>query len=379
MPNQPTPVETSAVGPAKTRRKPYFWGRLFVRLAMVLAILSLFATAAICVQQSMAMRRQLADHAFRPTSPLLPALQQAELEYEQALGLFAELYPSATDGKAWAVQSPQRVRNVAELEAAVGAAAQMRANIDSLRQRVLAQFNDPVQGLIDGMKSKVGKVREGLQDRNQDKVSKAEERIRQLMRRMDPTASFYGPMDMGEYRRRVMAVDSCQDLVRALHTMTKSKTAHKMMERCNLALIRIREAFPEPLSELVIAKLNDEINAERDSIADLMGGGTKLKGEEMAHRLDQLKLAVNEGFRTAWKIDADLDTLDADLEENADLLKEGERERRATLWGAVLRLGWSVLAGACFAFFILVSADFLQAHFDTAEHARRLGEPGPAA
>ncbi|MBT7298317.1 MAG: hypothetical protein HN849_02330 [Victivallales bacterium] len=378
MPNQPTPVDTSVVGPAKTGKKPYFWGRLFVRLAMVLAILSLVATVAICVQQSMAMRRKLANHAFRPTSPLLPALQQTEIEYEQALELFAELYPSAMDGKAWAVTSPQRVRKTAELEAAAGAAAQMRANVDSLRQRVLTQFNDPVQGLIDGMESKVGKVREGLQDKNQAKVSAAQERIRQLMRRMDPTASFYGPMDMGEYRRRMVAVDSCQDLLRALHTMTKSKKAHGMMEKGNLALIRIREAFPEPLSELVVAKLNDEIDKERARIADLMGGGAKLKGEEMAHRLDQLMLAVNEGFSTAWKIDGELDTLDAVLRENADLLEEGERERQDVLWEAVLQMGWSGLAGACFAFFLLVSADFLQAHFDTAEHTRRLGESGPS-
>jgi hypothetical protein len=337
---------------------------------MVLAILSLVAAALVCVQIGAMARRTAARNAFRPDAGLTSAVDELGAEYEQTMTVFSELYPTLAKGKDFSLSLPRVFVGEKDLEAAQKEVVRIREELAELRIEVLDQFSVPANKLITGMRKKVDKAKDKIADKNEAAVARAERRIRQLLNKMNPARSLYLPFGQSDYRARMEAVTACRGLLGRMYEMTKSESAHALMEACSDALMDIADAYPEPLSDSVLAKLNGQIDDQREKIAELRGEGLQLKGEEIAEELDDYLQAINLGFSTDWKIDQALDSVETAVAENLELAGEAKVRRKEARVTAMQFMACAVVGGLCVAFFLLVVGDFLQAHFDTADHAR---------
>jgi hypothetical protein len=364
-------MEEGGPGGTPKRRGTYLWGRLFVRLSLVLAILTLVATVLVCLQIGAMAGRRSARNVFKADAGLTDAVDALGTEYKRTMTLFADLYPDQAKGKDFSISLPTTFASKADLDALQMEAAHIRHDLAELRQKVLDQFNTPASSLIKGMRKKVDRAKDKIADKNEAAVARAQRRIQQLIRRMDPAKSFYPPFDHSEYRTRMEAVEACRDLLERMRDMTKSESAHALMATCTQAMKDISDAYPEPLSEAVLDRLNSQIEEQQANIAELRGEGMRMKGEEIAEELDGYLKAINAAFAADWKIDRTLDALDDAIADNQNQAQEAAERRKAARVTAMQLIGCSIVAGLCLAFFLLVVGDFLQAHFDAADYARQ--------
>ena len=345
--------------------KKYFFGYLFVRIAKLLAVLTVLAGVGFALFKLEQASIAAQSASYQPSLALkdsLTRLADSLASSRQLVSAFCE-----QNGGALAVSKnidfsgPLRDNDeLARLSTGLGQADDERRQ---LKEAVVTRFEVLVSDIQNKLRAHAAEVTPPVAAAGVAAAPAPRPVLQPASVPADQPETLYtGQISNYEIQQRTAVLDKGKDLLKVLESAAEDAGNRRTLVDSESQLDALSHLFPTKIE----APMTVEQPAQFNRPYAVAAPRRELNAEKVADQLARLQGTVRQTMLTAW-------TVDADYAQAVDLAAgESARCRVATLnvkgiWLAAFgQLGLALLVAVFAAFLVLVLADFMQTLLDTA-------------
>ena len=345
--------------------KKYFFGYLFVRIAKLLAVLTVLAGVGYALFRLEQASIAAQSASYQPSLPLaqsLARLTDTLADSRQLVNVFCE----QNGGAAPTIQPVNFSGSVHDNESFTRLSNELR-QADQARHQLKEALVTRFESLVAGIESKLRAHAAEIAPVTPPPVGTAGaapvSSPRPTPVPQNETETLYtGQMTSYDIQQKTSVLDRGKELLKVLESAAEDPGNRKSLTDSVSQLDALSHLLPAKIEAPAVA----DQPAQIDRSSPMPAPRRELNAEKVAEQLARLRGSVRQTMLTAWTVDnvyAQADTLAAE---------EGGRCRLATLavkgiWLAAFgQLGLALLVAIFVAFLVLVLADFMQTLLDTA-------------
>lgn len=362
------------------KKHHYPFAATFIRLAILLAILTTLAGIGIIVSNFSEMQAAIQAEKYYPNPELLEQAQRLERLYAGtreriALTLEDPTLPASLPAVdfASAIAAAQKQKGTEQPEALVLLADQSQSSVQGLKEFHVASFERAVDSLRQALLARARELKQqfGQSSSNSTATTPSGAASASTANQAATANKFRLFNDPpANDRQRMRNLENVREFLNELRKQSQREESLDQIRRAQIYLTRA-EAMLDQLQMAIPKDSGIEANRPVESTMPTQEQMVS-RAEEIASQLEQIKLLIRQSLYDSWQVDEAISALRSAA--RSDLVKaETSRARIHSIRSDSLHaMGITLLITIAAAFLILVLADFLRAFLNLSVNSDQL-------
>ena len=359
------------------KKNTYPFARLFIRLAVILALLVFISGIGLALNAFLMMQSQLAEVKYQPDPTLEQQAKNLEKSYlgtqKRVLrSLDATSFPQSVRIVDFQSTLPlaQKAGDMQKATVYYSLAEETSGSIVAIKEYHIAEFVNALRGLQKTLLDNAAKLRAQYAQKSQNQQSA-------LPQQTTPTTQTTSNSGKDGYFRifadapqqdqsRFALIKEIKEIVDALNAKSSKDESRDQLRRASIYLARA-----ESLLDLLDKKNEDQNPQTQNQPVTAQEQEAQLvsKSEREAQRLDRVITAVQESLYSNWVAELDAQKLESDSKTDMQRAETAKEKAKTILLGSIQQMVMYLVASMALAFVIMVVADFMSAFLNLSNNS----------
>jgi hypothetical protein len=362
------------------KKNTYPFARLFIRLAVILALLVFISGIGLALNAFLMMQSQLAEVKYQPDPTLEQQAKNLEKSYlgtqKRVLrSLDATAFPQSVKIVDFQSTLPlaQKSGDMQKANVYYSLAEETSSSIEAIKEYHIAEFVNALRGLQKTLLENAAKLRTQYAQKSQNQQAA-------LPQQTTPsTQTTNNSSKEGYFRIYIDAPQQDQSRFARIKEIkayldSLSATSAKDESRDQLRRASIYLARAESLLDF-LDKKNEDTNPQiQNQAATMQEQEAQLvsKSERVAQELDQIITVVQESLYSDWVAQRDAQKLESDAKLDLTRAKKAKDQAKTIQLSSIQLMAMYLIASMALAFIIMVVADFMSAFLNLSNNSDTL-------
>jgi Tfp pilus assembly protein PilE len=362
------------------KKHHYPFANTFVRLAIVLAILSTLSGLAYVLFGFFSMQAEIRAQRYQPDPELLELAGNLERVYlgtreriAQTLEdpVLPESLPAVNFSAA--IGEAQKQLGTAQPDALLTLAEQTQTSVNDLKEFHVAGFERAIQNLREALLQRVQELQQQFGQKPQPLVANPPAANTTTPNTPSPVAQstrfrlFNDPVSSD--RQRMNNLERVREFLNELRDQSKREESLDQIRRAQIYLTRA-EAMLD-LLQIVSSQTTGESTPPQVELNARTEEQMVSRAEELAAQLQQVKGIIRQSLYETWQVDEAISRLRGAALSDLQRAESSREQIRVIRNNALSHLGFALFITIATAFLILVLADFLRAFLNLSINSDR--------
>ena len=362
------------------KKNTYPFARLFIRLAILLALLVFIAGIGLAAYAFLMMQSQLAEVKYQPDPTLEQQAKNLEKSYigtqKRVLrSLDTNSFPQSVKIVDFQTSLPlaEKAGDTQKASLYYSIAEETSASIHGIKEYHISEFVNALRGLQKSLLEKAAMLRaEYAQKAQPQQTALPQQTTTSNQTSSNPAKEGYFRIYADappEDKSRFALIKYIKEKLDSLNAISEKAESRDQVRRASIYLARAESLLD------FLDKNNEENNpqAQKNETNIIEQEEQSIsKAERIAQELDQYIEGIQEGLYSNWLVELDAQKLESDSKTDMQRAETAKKKANTILLGSIQQMVMYLVASMALAFVIMVVADFMSAFLNLSNNSDAL-------